>query len=147
VPVLPAPDPEATAAYYCDVLGFRAVSYLDTAQPHVCLYRDGAEILLTKAAGPVTPSRVANGYGYDAYIVVSDPAAAFEELTAAGAKIAVPLATTDYANREFVVEDPDGRWLGFGLKTKAVQKPPTRRARCRPPSGFIDMREGGHPCG
>ena len=26
------------------------------------------------------------------------------------------LNATDYQNREFLIEDPDGRWLAFGLK-------------------------------
>jgi hypothetical protein len=34
----------------------------------------------------------------------------------AGASIVRPLYNTDYHNKEFVVEDIDGRWIGFGLK-------------------------------
>ena len=38
--VFPTPDIERTALYYSDVLGFRAVKYLEAAEPHICLYRD-----------------------------------------------------------------------------------------------------------
>lgn len=31
-------------------------------------------------------------------------------------KIARPLSMTDYKNREFVIEDIDGRWIAFGRK-------------------------------
>ena len=38
------------------------------------------------------------------------------ELVAAGATLARPLAETDYHNAELVIEDVDGRWIGFGMK-------------------------------
>lgn len=31
-------------------------------------------------------------------------------------RIVRELRQTDYANREFVVEDIDGRWIAFGIK-------------------------------
>jgi hypothetical protein len=33
-----------------------------------------------------------------------------------GVKIVKPLFKTDYHNQEFVIEDIDGRWIGFGIK-------------------------------
>lgn len=33
-------------------------------------------------------------------------------------KFASSLNVTDYQNKEFVIEDIDGRWLAFGLKIK-----------------------------
>lgn len=116
-PVFPVPDPESTAAYYQAVLGFRAASYLDAAEPHVCLYRDGVEVILTATTRPVLPNRELYGYGYDAYFITQRQAELQAELQAAGARVVRPLSHTDYANDEFVVEDPDGRWLAFGLKT------------------------------
>jgi len=116
-PVFPVPDPAATADYYTTVLGFRAVSYLDAAEPHVCLYRDGVEVILTSAPTAVRPNRELYGYGYDAYFITAEQARLQAEFEAAGARVVKPLTRTDYHNDEFVVEDPDGRWLAFGLKT------------------------------
>jgi len=115
-PVFPVPDPSSTARYYEAVLGFRVVSYLDAAEPHVCLYRDDVEVILTAASTAVRPNRELYGYGYDAYFITSRQAALQAEFEAAGAKVVRPLGRTDYHNDEFVVEDPDGRWLAFGLK-------------------------------
>lgn len=116
-PVFAVPDLAATANYYRDVLGFRVVEYLDAEQPHICLYRDSAEIILTKAAGPVVPSRELNGYGYDAYAIAENPAQMYHEFTVEGANIVAPLHVTDYGNTEFVIEDIDRRWIGFGSKS------------------------------
>jgi len=115
-PVFPVPDPAATANYYSAVLGFRAVSHPDVAEPHVCLYRDGVEIILTRASTGVRPNRELYGYGYDAYFITAEQALLQAEFEAAGALVVKPLTRTDYHNDEFVVQDPDGRWLAFGLK-------------------------------
>jgi catechol 2,3-dioxygenase-like lactoylglutathione lyase family enzyme len=116
-PVFPVPDMAATASYYSTVLGFRAVDYSDAAEPHVCLYRDGVEIILTRAAAPVRTNRQLYGYGYDSYFITPQQAELQAEFESAGAIVVKRLATTDYHNSEFVVEDPNGRWLAFGIKT------------------------------
>jgi len=114
--VFPTPDIEGTAKHYEMVMGFRAVKYLDAKEPHICLYRDDTEIILTKTDHRVIPNRELYGYGYDAYFITGDQAALQEEYKEAGAKIVRPLSKTDYHNQEFVVEDADGRWIGFGMK-------------------------------
>lgn len=117
--VFPCTDIRRTAEYYKSKLGVEAAEYLQSGQPHVCLYWDGVEIILTQALqGDVKPNRLLYGYGYDAYIYVDGQRALQEEFQKAGVKIAVPLAQTDYGNSEFVIEDIDGRWLAFGLKNK-----------------------------
>lgn len=119
-PAFPTPDIEATAAYYRDVLGFRVVEHLDATEPHVCLYRDGVEIILTRAAGRgALPHRVLHGYGYDAYLITADQPRLLDEFVAAGARVARGLTTTDFDNTEFVIEDVDGRWIAFGIKGRA----------------------------
>ena len=115
-PVFPSQNIEATAAYYRDVLGFRVVDYLDAAEPHICLYRDGVEIILTVANNPVKPNRELYGYGYDAYLITDQQAQLQQEFADKGANIVRPLTITDYHNKEFVIEDLDGRWLAFGIK-------------------------------
>lgn len=116
-PVFPCEDIEKTAEYYERVLGFRAVKYLDVSEPHICLYRDKIEIILTCANNSVKPNHLLYGYGYDAYFYTREQEQLFEEFSKNGAKVEKPLCTTDYRNREFVVEDVDGRWLAFGAKT------------------------------
>ena len=39
-----------------------------------------------------------------------------EDFVSNGVKIIQPLAVTDYNNKEFTVEDIDGRWIAFGRK-------------------------------
>jgi catechol 2,3-dioxygenase-like lactoylglutathione lyase family enzyme len=114
--VFPTPDIKATAAYYCDTLGFRSVEYLNSVQPHICLYRDDVELILTSANSVVRSNRELYGYGYDAYFITERQAELQQEFSGNGAKIVKPLGATDYQNKEFVVEDTDGRWLGFGVK-------------------------------
>lgn len=114
--VFPTPVIQKTADYYEHVLGFRAVGYLDAKEPHICLYRDATEIILTKANTNVIPNRELYGYGYDAYFISAHQEELQKEFIRAGAKIVRPLAKTDYHNQEFVLEDIDGRWIGFGIK-------------------------------
>ncbi len=115
--VFPVPDIKKTAQYYADVLGFRAVEYLGVKEPHICLYRDGTEIILTQASTDrVYPNRELYGYGEDAYFITMHQEALQSELKEKGAKIVRPLALTDYNNKEFVIEDIDGRWIAFGIK-------------------------------
>ncbi|MDI9215832.1 MULTISPECIES: VOC family protein [Clostridium] len=115
--VFPTPDIKRTAAYYKEVLGFTVKEYLDVNEPHICLYRDYTEIILTKSNGQeVIPNRKLYGYGYDAYFITDNQAILQEEFKKSGAKVVRQLSKTDYHNKEFVIEDIDGRWIGFGIK-------------------------------
>jgi len=114
--VFPTPDMNKTADYYVQVLGFWEVRYLDAKEPHICLYRDATEIILTRANRDVIPNRELYGYGYDGYFISAGQEELQEEFICTGAKIVRLLAETDYHNSEFVVEDIDGRWIGFGKK-------------------------------
>jgi len=117
--VFPTPDIIKTARFYEQNMGFRAVRYLDAAEPHICLYRDHTEIILTKTNGKrVMPNRELYGYGYDAYFITKDQKTLQGELQNANVKIVRQLSDTDYNNREFVIEDIDGRWIAFGIKVK-----------------------------
>ena len=117
--IFPSPRIEETAKYYEDVPGFHAVQYLDAKEPHICLYRDSTEIILTIAnTDKVFPNRELYGYGYDAYFITGDQEELQNEFMAKGANIIRPLQKTDYHNQEFVIEDIDGRWIGFGIKGK-----------------------------
>ena len=117
--VFPTPHIEETASYYEEVMGFRIAKYLEAEEPHICLYRDCTEIILTCASSEkVYPNRELYGHGYDAYFITDDPEALQNEFIDKGAKIVRPLSQTDYHNQEFVLEDIDGRWIGFGIKEK-----------------------------
>ena len=109
-------DIRKTAEYYEIRLGFKAAAYLQSEQPHICLYKDDIEIILTQSNGEIQPNRELYGYGYDAYIYVKNQYELQEKFKQAGVKIAIPLTQTDYNNKEFVIEDIDGRWIAFGLK-------------------------------
>lgn len=115
--VFPTPNIERTSEFYVAVMGFRAVKYMSAKEPHICLYRDNTEIILTSTnTDKVYPNRELYGYGYDAYFITDDQQALQNEFMEKGAKIVRQLQKTDYHNQEFVVEDIDGRWIGFGIK-------------------------------
>ncbi|MGY3714414.1 VOC family protein [Sutcliffiella cohnii] len=98
-------------------MGFQAVHYLNTNEPHICLYRDSTEIILTKTNGQqVLPNRSLYGYGYDAYFITENQEALLDEFIRTNVKVVRSLDETDYKNKEFVIEDIDGRWIAFGMK-------------------------------
>ena len=115
--IFPTSDIVKTADFYERKMGFKAVQYLDANEPHICLYRDTTEIILTKTNGQhVIPNRELYGYGYDAYFITKDQEKLLEELINSNVKIIRKIENTDYNNKEFVVEDIDGRWIAFGIK-------------------------------
>lgn len=115
--VFPTPDIIRTAEFYEQKMGFKAVSYLNKKEPHICLYRDSTEIILTKTNGQkVNPNRHLYGYGYDAYFITKNQEELQREFINASVKVVRPLEMTEYQNKEFVIEDIDGRWIGFGMK-------------------------------
>mgnify|MGYP003499907875 FL=1 len=117
--IFPVPDIEKTAEFYVSALGFRAVAYLNCQEPHICLYIDDVEIILLKANNEkVLPNRTLYGYGYDAYLYTENQELLEKQFIEKGVKVVRPLNVTDYQNKEFVIEDIDGRWLAFGLKIK-----------------------------
>ena len=116
--IFPVPDIKKTAEYYVSKLGFRAVEYLECKEPHICLYRDNSEIILLKANTAVIPNRILYGYGEDAYLYTDKQEALEKEFAEKQVKIVRGLSVTDYQNKEFIIEDIDGRWLAFGLKIR-----------------------------
>ncbi|WP_062107593.1 VOC family protein [Bacillus niameyensis] len=115
--IFPTQDIIQTANFYEKKMGFKAVHYLNSNEPHICLYRDTTEIILTKSNGQkVIPNRKLYGYGYDAYFITKNQKELQEEFVNSNVKIVRSLDHTDYNNKEFVVEDIDGRWIAFGIK-------------------------------
>lgn len=116
-PVFPTPNIGKTADFYVQKLGFKAVEFLNAQEPHICLYKDDVEIILTDSKGKkVVPNRELYGYGYDVYIIVDNQEELQEEFDRKNLKVVKRISVTDYNNKELVLEDIDGRWLGFGIK-------------------------------
>lgn len=113
--IFPTSNFEKTSEFY-ERIGFRAVNYFETAEPHVCLYKDSIEIVLTKTEIEVVPNRIRYGYGYDAYFITYGQREIQQALMDLDVKIVRALSTTDYNNHEFVFEDVDGRWIAVGNK-------------------------------
>lgn len=117
--IFPVPDIRKTAKFYTNSLGFEAIEYLDCQEPHICLYKDKAEIILLQTGREkICPNRELYGYGYDAYLYTNEQESLEKELSENGVRIVKKLDVTDYKNKEFVIEDLDGRWIAFGLKEK-----------------------------
>jgi hypothetical protein len=56
--IFPTRDIIKTSRFYEKKMGFKVVHYLDANEPHICLYRDTTEIILTKTNGrKVIPNR------------------------------------------------------------------------------------------
>lgn len=118
--IFPVPNIGKTTEFYRSCMGFRAVEYPDCEEPHVCLYRDTVEIILLRTnAEKVIPNRELYGYGYDAYLYTDDQERLEKEFSEKGVRIVRPLNLTDYGNKEFVIEDPDGRHIAFGSKVQS----------------------------
>lgn len=116
-PIFPTPNIKQTADFYVKNLEFDAVEYLNSKEPHICLYKDDIEIILTDSKGKeVIPNRKLYGYGYDVYIIVDNQEELQKEFDEKGLKIVKRFSVTDYNNKELVLEDIDGKWLGFGTK-------------------------------
>ena len=116
--IFPALDIRKTADFYVSKLGFYAVEYFECKEVHICLYRDNAEIILLQANSAVIPNRVLYGYGYDAYLYTDKQESLEKEFLEKNVKFVKRLTVTDYQNKEFVIEDIDGRHIAFGLKIK-----------------------------
>lgn len=116
-PIFPCNDIEKTADFYVNKLGFKDVKYLNATEPHICLYKDSVEIILIKAlAGNYKANHVLYGYGFDVYFYTKNQEKLEQDFKNNGVKFVKPLCPTDYNNKEFVIEDCDGRHIAFGCK-------------------------------
>lgn len=119
--IFPCLSPKLTARYYMERLGFTAEFYLDSAQPYIRLYCGQAEIILTQSKWKeVVPNRQLYGYELDAYIYTEEPEALYERFLRQGVMMVKEIQVTEEQNKEFVVEDIDGRYLAFGKKMKST---------------------------
>ena len=115
-PVFTCADPLKTALFYETKLGFHAAHLDDESMPHIRLCRDNIEIILVQEKEDATVSRASSHY--DLYIFVSEPMMLQLELSGAGVKVVKALEESDtvHTNREFVIEDIDGRRICFSQR-------------------------------
>lgn len=115
-PVFACADPLKTALFYETKLGFHAAHLDDESMPHIRLCRDNIEIILVQEKEDATVSRASSHY--DLYIFVSEPMMLQLELSGAGVKVVKALEESDtvHTNREFVIEDIDGRRICFSQR-------------------------------
>ena len=117
-PILVCKDPLKTSSFYETHLGFHAAHLDDESMPHIRLVRDNIEILLVKAdpekTSSVLPVRELYGVPYDLFIYCAEPMLLQMELKNNGIKLIKTLEESDtskHQNREFVIEDIDGRHI------------------------------------
>ena len=116
--MFPSEDLNRTAEFYEQKMGFRRVDYMESKEPHICLYRGETEIIVTGIINGASfvPNRELYGYGADAYFITDEQDALYEEFQNYGVTVVEPPHMTDYFNYEFKVRDIDGRNLIFGKK-------------------------------
>ena len=104
-PIFQVASMQRALDYYTLVLGF-GIEWTSGEPPtHASVARDGVEICLTAASAPVQ-SRV--------YIEVDGVDEFFARVSAAGAKVIVPLADRFYGMRDGRIDDPDGNSIQLG---------------------------------
>lgn len=115
VPQFVVPDVVKTAEYYRDVLGFTILGYFLDPPVYAMVSRDGVEIHFGKSdSGEIKVNEsVRKGLGNDAYIVISDIDAMYDELNECGASIVEGPIKRIYGSTEIVVRDCNGYQLVF----------------------------------
>ena len=110
VPIFSVIDLAAALEYYERVLGF-TVGWKWGEPPHLAsVCRDRVELNLSRSEETkVAVSKV--------YFQMSGVEQYYNELTAAGATVAVPLADRPYGMKDFRILDPSGNELSFGEAT------------------------------
>ena len=120
-PVFACRDPLATALFYENKLGFKAAHLDDEAMPHIRISRDNVCVVLVQ--GDIRPMRDLCGVKYDMYLFVSEPLLFYNEVKGGGVKIIEDLpsaesSVNDIFNRQFVIEDNDGRHICVSQSTE-----------------------------
>jgi uncharacterized glyoxalase superfamily protein PhnB len=110
VPILSVTDLSEALDYYKRVLGFQ-VGWSWGEPPRLAsVYRDRVELNLSQSPG-------AKSVGSKVYFQMVGVDAYYNQITNAGAKVAVPLADRPYRMRDFRIVDPSGNELSFGEAT------------------------------
>ena len=110
-PIFQVANLERALAFYRNKLGFDVAWQAGEPPTHAAVCRDEVEISLEVAASP------APGH---AYLHVNGVDVLFATATAAGARIAVPLADRWYGMRDGRIADPDGNQISVGEATQGT---------------------------
>jgi uncharacterized glyoxalase superfamily protein PhnB len=114
-PVIAVAEVEAAIGWFEARLGFREMGRFGTPPVWASLQRDKVEIMLTRAAAPVTVTSDCHSAGaLAAYIYVDDADALHAELAARGAELTGPPVDRFYQCREVEARMPGGRLIVFG---------------------------------
>ena len=117
-PELAVADPEVTAAFFRDALGFVETNLWGDPPGYLIAVRDGAKLHFRRAASPAEIRTNAPREVWDAYVWCDG----IDELAADVQRRGVPLergpVTQPYGMREFDVLDPDGHVICFGAPTR-----------------------------
>jgi uncharacterized glyoxalase superfamily protein PhnB len=110
VPILSVTDLAEAIDYYERVLGFQVAWRWGEPPRLASVCRDRVELNLSQSseARPAASKVYFPMAGVDAY---------YDDITVAGAKVAVPLADRPYGMRDFRIVDPSGNELSFGEAT------------------------------
>ncbi len=119
-PVFACLDPLKTSLFYEKNLGFKATHLDDEKMPHIRLTRDNIVLALVESL-----VRIASPSMYELIIYVTEPMLLYHELKAAGVKIIEELPEAKESekassNRQFVIEDCDGRRICISQSVEIV---------------------------
>jgi catechol 2,3-dioxygenase-like lactoylglutathione lyase family enzyme len=105
-------DIARSAAWYQDMLGFDASFHYGEPTFYICMRRDNVWVHLIAQ----NEARRAAGQGA-LCVFVADVDAIYADFIARGAVISKPPQNYDYGMRDFILHDPDGNQLTFGMST------------------------------
>ena len=104
-PILQVANLERSLDFYTGAMGFE-LGWKSGEPPDIAsVCRDAVEIMISVYPAPVPAHAYVQVNGIDEY---------FERVTAAGAKVVVPLADRFYGMRDGRIEDPDGNQISLG---------------------------------
>ena len=111
IPVLRVTDLARTHKYYCDVLGFlEPWGFGEPAQyGGVRAHLEEMPAIHFTVVSEPAPGEV--------FVIVREVDELFEKTKAAGAEVVFELGDRPYGMRDFMVADPDGNRISFGLPT------------------------------
>ncbi len=102
-PVVQVRDPQETARYYRDILGFE---YDFGGERYAVVWRDNAAVHFAKSDQPAS--------GVKLFLWVKDADEVYEEFRSKGAQIKVEIGDREYGVRDFGVEDLNGLEVVIG---------------------------------
>ncbi|MEO6655059.1 MAG: VOC family protein [Pyrinomonadaceae bacterium] len=105
----------STAEWYRDNLGFELLGYFWDPPVYAIVNRGGVKIHFGKSDSDATTTNVSiRKESMDAYVLVSNVQALYDECIAKGVKVPYPPTKRVYDRTEIEVTDCDGHTLVFG---------------------------------